>query len=208
VLGLTSWAAVLAEVLHATEVAGDNSASEDLRQLKGLSDRMEQAGFMPLRGDELTSVLPRRIADYCGLADDVTSTLIAEDLVNTKGLKATGARPSYTRYVSMKRHGAAIVYHAGWWSTIYPTPLWVQLVGPGFKGSPAIRSAFAAWVGSQPPKAYVDTSGSVLVPLRLPTGCERHVVVSSLLRQVREVYALLPTAAEESNGVASLGGDV
>ena len=189
---VTSWSAVLAALLHASSTAGDAGASEDLRQLKGLCDRMEEGGFLPLRAEELTGNLPRRIENYCGLADDLTSTLVALGLANTNRLKATGGRLSYVRYIWLRGNGGAVAYSADWWARMYPTPLWLRLVGPDWKPSAAIRQALASLFASQPPTAFVDKDGVVLVPLLLQTGSERHVVLASLVEQVKAVWTLLP----------------
>ena len=190
--GLTSWSAVLAGLLHATSTAGDATASEDLRQLKGLCDRMEEAGFLPLRAEELTSNLPHRIENYCGLADDLTSALVASGLANTDRLKATGGRLSYRRYVRLLGNGGAIAYSSEWWAKVYPTPMWLWLRDPDWKTSVNVREALAPLFMRRPPAAFIDND-AVLVPLLLRTASERHVVLASLVEQVKVVCDLLPT---------------
>lgn len=190
---LTSWTAVLAELLHATSTAGDTPASEDIRQLRGLCDTMETAGFLPLRSEELTGNAARRVEDYCGLADDITAVLVAEDIVSIKGARATASRDFYGRYMSFKGHGGLIAYHSGWWARIYPTPLWLRIFGPDAAAMAGIRGALASWMASQPPRAFVAPDGAVLIPLLLPTGSERHVVLGQLVDQVRTVSSAIPS---------------
>jgi hypothetical protein len=122
-LGLASWAAALAEMIHATSTAGDAPALEDLRQLKGLCDRMEEGGFLPLRVEELTGNLARRIEDYCGLADDLTSMLVGEELADIRGFNATSRRGSYIRSLRLKGNSAQVTWSSEWWTKVYPTPL-------------------------------------------------------------------------------------
>jgi hypothetical protein len=205
-LGLTSWSSLLGALLHETSAAGEITASENLRQLKGLCDRMEKAGFLPLRAEELTeNLLPRRLENYCGLVDDLTQTLVNIGIGDIKGLKATGVRLAYYRYLRLKGNGGTIAYSADWWAKVYPTPLWLRLFGADWKPSPLIQEALSSLFASQPPKAFsdVDKQGGILVPLLLRTGSERDVVLASLVEQVKEVWALLPAAESSSMEVPS-----
>jgi hypothetical protein len=156
---------------------------------------MEEAGFLPLRAEELTdNNVPRRIEDYCGLADDLTSALVASGLASTDRLKATGGRLFYRRYLRVLGNGAAIAYSAEWWAKVYPTPLWLWLTGPDWKPSVSIREALASRFLSRPPTAFINNDGAVLVPLLLRTACERNVVLASLIEQVKTLGTLIPTA--------------
>lgn len=193
-LVLTGWNAVLQNLLHAATTAGDIAASEDLRQIKGLCDNMEDAGFLPLRLEELTGNVPRRILDYCGLVDDLMSSLDTQRLVDIKRLKASGGSGYYGRWIRLKGNGARISWDARLWAKVHPTPLWLQVLGPAFKPSAAVLDALAPWISTDPPRAFVgvDDTGGVFVPLILPTAHERHLVLQSLVDQVRSVYDLVP----------------
>jgi hypothetical protein len=191
-LGLTSWREVLGELLHACTVAGDASAAEDIRQLRGLCDRMEQEGFLPLRSEDLTGNLPRRIADYGNLVDDVTAALVDAGLASTKSLRAAAGKGYYRKYVTLKGNGAQIAFDAGWWAKFGATPLWLWLEGPDWKPSATIRAALQALLAAEPPEALVGADGAILVPLALPTGCERPEVLASLVAHVRAVCDLIP----------------
>ena len=152
---------------------------------------MEEAGFLPLRPEELTGNLPRRIEDYCGLVDDLTSALVASGIANTDRLKATGTRLAYYRYLRLLGNNGAISYSAKWWAKVYPTPLWLWLLGPDWKPSVSVREALASRFVLRPPAAFVDNNGAVLVPLLLRTASERHDVLASLVEQIKAVCALL-----------------
>lgn len=193
-LALTSWNAVLAEILRACTTAGDAAAAEDVRQIQGLCSRMEESGFLPLRGEELTGNVPRRIADYCGLVDDVTTELVTAGLADISKLRSSAGRDYYLRYLLLKGNGGQIAFHWGRWANLRSTPLWVKLVGADWKPSTAIRDAVGVLLVADPPKAFIDDDGSVLVPLTLITGRERPEVLTSLVNQVKAICELIPQA--------------
>lgn len=191
-LAITSWATVLEELLAATKSDGDRRAEEDLRQFKGLCDRMETAGFVPLQSEELTGNVAQRIEDYCGLVDDLTVTLEAEGLASIDGLRSVNTRNAYCRYVTLKGNGAQIAFQSSWWATRCQTPLWIALKGPNWQPSATIRDAVRSLLTADPPKAFVDDVGMVLVPLFLPTARERDSVLSSILDQAHALCDMLP----------------
>jgi len=191
-LALTSWNTVLAGLLHECAVSGDTPAAEDLRQLQGLCERMERAGFLPLRGEELTGNVAQRMEDYCGLADDLTADLVACGLASVTGLRQATGRDNYTRYLTLKGNGGSVAFHAAHWRRVFPTPLWLRLAGPDWKPSSAIRHAVGAMLAADPPRAFLDESGRVLFPLVLPTGRERPDVLAALVGQVVGICDLIP----------------
>lgn len=192
-LGLTSWQSILALLLHAVEAEGNSVVAADLRQLQGLCSRMDQEAFLPVRSEELSPQIGRRLTQLCHLVDDVTDTLVAEGIASVKGLKATGGFAWYGRYLSIHKNGCCVYFDAEAWSTVRETPLWLSVKGPDYQLTASIQSALSGLERQDPPRMLRGES-ELLIPLMIPTGLERDAVLRSLLDQVREVATLLKTS--------------
>ena len=57
-LMLTSWAALLGRMAARAGEAGESGAESDIRQLRGLADRMDEDAFLPLRSEEFAPEFP------------------------------------------------------------------------------------------------------------------------------------------------------
>jgi hypothetical protein len=195
-MALMSWNFLLTQLLSATADASDSAASDDLRQLKGLCDSTEESGFLPLRSEELTGNVARRIQQYCQLVDDLVAELVNRGLAADASIgKGSGGSGYYGKGLGLVGgYGCWIRWYAKFWAKLGDTPIWLDVLGPTYKPSPEAREALSGYLSAQPPKAFadVDPRGGILVPLMLPIGVERGAVLAELVKQVAEIAALLP----------------
>ena len=98
---LTSWAALLGRMEAQACTAGDTTAEADIKQLRGLTDRMDGDAYLPLKQEDLKSELPSHMLDLAQLVDDATRHAIKNCWANTEGARATPQRRGYGRYVSI-----------------------------------------------------------------------------------------------------------
>ena len=71
-LQLTSWATLLESMETAACGVDDNVATADIRQLRGLTDRMDGDAYLPLHPEDLASVSGQQMLDVAQLVDDAT----------------------------------------------------------------------------------------------------------------------------------------
>lgn len=190
VLALASWRSVLSFILRTLDAAGQTEVASDVLQLQGLCESMDSDAFLPIRSEELTSTIGRRVHQYCLLVDDVTALLKKERLASTKGLRATGSLGWYGRYMAIHRFACLLQFNSMLWSKYRETPLWLNLQGKDWKFSPSVRQYLSALEMEEPPR-LLRHGDWFAVPLYLPTGVERGEVIESLLAQVREVAGYL-----------------
>ncbi len=197
VLALASWRSVLTFLIRALEVEGQHAPAANVRQLAGLCDRMDAEAFLPLRSEELTADIAARILQYTQLVDEVTERLVAARLVSTKKLRATGAKGWYGRYMFIGPFAALLHFSAWKWRDRRLTPLWLTLydVREGKWKFGAEAKARLSSLELEDPPRLLQCNDEVAVPLTLPTGVERAVVVELLLGQMREVIGLLSAPA-------------
>ncbi len=192
VLALASWRSVLAYLTHAAQAAGDAAAVEDLGQLAGLCNSMDQTAFLPLSSEELTGDIGRRVAQYGQLIEAVISRLRTEAVVSTAGLNPASAQGWFGRYMRAGDYGLLLKFDAQLWGAQRATPLWLRLQDARTAPWSFPRSAMdllAPLAREDPPRLLV-VGGDLVLPLRLPLGQEQEVIVQDLVRQIREIVDL------------------
>ena len=94
---LTSWRTLLGRMASRTSDARETNAELDIRQLRGLADRMDQEAFLPLRSEELGPEIPRRLLDFNRLFEDARRAADEKGVARagpTRGLKRHRPRPT------------------------------------------------------------------------------------------------------------------
>ena len=201
ILAITSWKHVLAQLQQAAHESGHYEIEQDVIQLRGLTDLMNTAEFLPLREEEITDVtLPRRLLNYGELIDEVVERLVADGLADTQ--KAARFEGDYTR-----RAGRGLRLHSrfgSWfgidhrvWGDCGITPLWWEInTNKPFSGI----TAPASKVQSLLEEAVDSDDGWVYIPIRLKTGVERDRVIDAIVDQIRSIGGRLnrafPAAAD------------
>ena len=125
-LQLTSWATLLERMGKAACSVDDTVAAADIRQLRGLTDRMDGDTFLPFGSEDLVSESAQQMLDVAQLVDDATSHAKKVGWVDTDGLSATSWETGYGRYI---RIGGVVTWfglHFGVWAKHNDTPLWLS----------------------------------------------------------------------------------
>lgn len=188
---ILSWQQLLAAIEVTLRQHGDARLLEDLGQLRGLTDRADQEAMLPLQPGDVDPERGRRYLQFCDVIDAVTDRLVGEKLVSTKGLRATGGKGSYVRYVKAGPHEFGLFVHSGWWSRDYPSPWWLRF----WNVKPAVATAIQE-LGRADVLPYVELSGGHLyAALTPPLRIDGAAVVENLAAALRGVIAALPSAA-------------
>ena len=129
-LVLVSWIRLLDSM---AALAGNGDVGSDIRQLRGLAERIDEGAFLPVHCKELSPDFARRIVGYNRLVDDVVhSRGVPEKWMNTDRLMATPQRWGYGRYFRFS--GVASDFWFGVnherWATNGDTPLWLRADSP------------------------------------------------------------------------------
>lgn len=203
-LGIVSWRVLLA-YLHAAAIGDDPNAKGDLDQLAGFCEAFERDSFTPVRPEELTSDLARRVVDFSRLVDSLASRLIKlrRDAFNKRALRKASALGWHGHYMHMHEWAVLLHFSAFKWGRDGTTPIWLSVRDRRWKTSRAVEQALRPLWGTVNEPVLVD--GQWQVPLRLPVGEEREEVLASLQAQVEHIAALVASYQEahpEDAGVA------
>ena len=149
---LTSWTALLGRMASRANGVLDTDAELDIRQLRGLADRMDEEAFLPLRSEELGPEVPRRLPGLQRLVGEALRSLKGSGFANEIG-GASASATSHGRYVTI---GGARAWFGIWypaWASLRATPLWLQLLARADRGMPieAVRRRLAPLELREPP---------------------------------------------------------
>ena len=152
---MTSWRALLEQLETRASAAGDPAAMADIRQLRGLTERMDADAFLPLHSDELGPEFPRRMLNLVRLVDDAAQRAMANDWAEARGLRVTPQWHGYGRYFYL-----------------YGIEIWFGI-------------NFLHWAGAgQTPLWLLHRAENVWYPVILPTGVEYADVLDSVVGQI------------------------
>lgn len=196
-LGLTSWRAVLGALDARLAAAGEDAIRADVQQLAGLCERMDSDAFLPIKSDEFSPLIGRRIGQYCALIDDVVARLVTAGVANNRGLRTAASAGRWGQYIRLRGNACLLYFFAHAWATYRETPLWLWVRDHEWKTTAELRTALLPLEREIPPRVVIDEDGQLLVPISLPTGVERDAVISQVESQVRDVAALLPDHSDE-----------
>jgi hypothetical protein len=192
-LVLTSWDTILTTLAAALEAAQDHTALADLRQLEGLAERMDTEGFVPLTATDITGPIPRRVLQFCRIVDEVYSSLARKPFVDTKGLRISSGAGWYGPYLRIHGYGCQLIFSAERWARFGISPIWFQVSAGDRKSFDRLHGLIA---NTLPDSAWLQTedqgrSVRLWMPIRLPEGREKDVVVAAVAGQVERVAAVL-----------------
>jgi len=205
-LALADWPMLLTLLARTLAAAQEVQLAEDLAQLRGLCARMDSEGFLPLRGEELTTVSPRRLLQLGPLIDDL-AVLAQQYGCDTHGLQRAATAGGFGRYMRLTRNDVGLYVSVDFrkWAELAATPLWLRITGPGWKPSPLLQDVLRPLEQSAPSRLFTDPDypTQLAVPLFPLPGVERDRVMADLVAQLVEVLHLLDTLpAPEAKAVA------
>lgn len=188
VLALTSWTALLNRLEAAGVRAGDNDFVSDVRQLEALCARMDSTSFLPIKPEELTSVVGRRHIQLRLLLDDLQKQLFNSTVATRDPGKIKSAE-WWPLLINDKR--AYLRFWVQGWASHRETPCWLAFPKVGDRLLDEQQRSSLGRLAHEEPSRLVDDDEYWMVPLFPRIGAERHDVMDDLLEQVRGVAALI-----------------
>lgn len=189
-LVLMSWRVLLDTLQQALLTQGDLDMAGNVAQLQSLCERMDTTAFLPLTAEELNNQVGRRYMQFCDLLDEVTNILVSSKYASRKGYKATGTRPGYIRYLHMQNHAVSFEVNMDLWSNCRATPIWLGIMSKDWRYDPRARESLVSLETETPPRLFRGDK-IFYVPIFLGPGLEKDALVQSIIRQIKEIFALL-----------------
>lgn len=196
VMAVTSWSTLLAALDSALEMAHEHEGLSDLRQLQGLCQKMDEEAFLPIRSEELTGDIGRRLEQLSTVIDDVVEELKGAGHADTAGLSRSAGSGWFGRY--LKLAGWECLLHVNFhrWATERPTPVWLRVTDKRVSLGHELVEALNPLRHAVPSRLVV-TDGRILIPLLLSVGADRDQVQRELIEQAQELASLMGRASPD-----------
>ena len=196
---LTSWANLLRRI--ASSVSETSRTAEDIRQLIGLTQRMDKEAFLPLRQAELGPEFPRRMRGLVTLIRNAVDCGCADGWADASrlstGIGSGGEEGDWGRYFRLgggDRAGAWLGWRFEAWAKQRETPLWLVLEDWGRDDTilrlHELRPRLARLLNHDTP-GIIDEDYRLLVPITLPLGVEETAVVGAVVAQLDHIAAII-----------------
>ena len=197
-MAVASWRTLLDALAMATISAADINAHNDIVQLQGLCNAMDEQAFLPLRGDELTNLeLARRVVNYSDLPFDIVNDAVNRGFCDRRGLRETASRYGSGTYIRMGSYEPWFGYDASAWSRFGISPFWVNFAA-SYSPVAEIRQKLVSFRTSMPQRCF-DFAGQVSVPILLPVGVEKSRVIEYAASQIGELASELGVRAQAAS---------
>ena len=175
-LMLTSWRSLLGQMANQSSEAGESSTQIDIRQLQGLTERMDEEAFLPLQSVELAPSFARRMLGLNRLINDATQRGLRGKWISTKGLAVAAHTTGYGRWIRLFGAEAWFGVNIGSWSQKAETPIWVEF------------------------SRRKMPDGESNIPVHLPVGVEYDAVLDAVVEELKSIGQRINPDYELSNG--------
>ena len=178
VLAAASWGRVLDALASV-----DEETRQEVRQLRGLAERMDAEAFLPLLPEELTSIdLPRRLINYSDLIEPIVGELQNRGVADVQGLRPTHGYHTAGRYLRVHgRFGLWFGVEMRAWRDTGKTPLWWVVDNTEFGRS-------EVWLALEGLFDEVEVYDQrKCIPIRLLTGVEREAVMMDAADRMQKI---------------------
>ena len=194
-LMLVSWRSLLFDLHAAAERAMETSGiTEDIRQLRGLTELMDSQEFLPFHKEDFNPAFARRLIDLRSVYDSLISHCQGKDWVQVT-TTGTGGNTGYGRSLILAGHHTWFgFYYQPWAAGNGETPFWIQLWGLRQHNPAAFNRVvdeLRLW------ERVVDGS---FLPIYVKTGVGQEEVIKDMLAQFEAIADAIQkfTAAESS----------
>ncbi|MCZ0939674.1 MAG: hypothetical protein OXJ55_13615 [Caldilineaceae bacterium] len=187
---MTSWASLLGRMERQADAAGETGAKADIKQLRGLTNRMDGDAYLPLQKEDLKSEPAKYMLDAAQLVDDATDHAKRNGWANTEGLKATPQGRGYGRFVDIGGVETWFGIHLKGWAHHVDTPLWLSYH----------RNYHVHLRRAEVTKDCFEIEGRFCIPIQMPDAEEYHEVLNSVVnalgRFAKRFDSSVPNASE------------
>lgn len=195
---VVEWLALLRALHAAATHSKVSQLADDIKQLEGLCETVADAGFLPLRPEELTDGLWRRFEQLGLLVDDIGTQLDGLGIA-TRGGSRVSSLPGGTRIkLMMQGDEVELWFDSDSCHKRFPTPFWLWL--------PSTARPFLTAFAAKEPSVLFEVEGRPYLALPIRTGVERDEVVQDVVEGCREIARRIappPLPAATANGPAT-----
>jgi len=201
VLALTSWPRLLSAL--ELEIADDQTARNDLHQLRALCDAADSQAFVPLSAEELSNQrTPAFILQLSTIVQDSVELAFTEGVLNLDDVRPQASWDRIGRYVRFSHEEGVTAWFGvrfDLWRQHGGTPLWLVFSPGEFGRALEVRALLEPWAARERVLSAFE-NGDVEIGIDLPIGEEKDQVVRSIVDGFRDIAGALHPLNSERQG--------
>jgi hypothetical protein len=198
-LVVTSWDVLLEAIIAAAQADQDYSAVDDIRQLKGLTERADAQAFLPFTATDITGQTPRVLMKCYRVVDEAFKVVRRDKkAVSTTGLGRNVGPGWYGPNFRFHGYQCSLQFAADKWIKCGVSPIWLGIRPKDSKTRDHLAVLITAMLPD--PKLKGEIQGNSLwLPLRLAEGRELDAVVDDVVRQIHHLGSVLAAHPAETS---------
>jgi len=122
---ITDWNYIL-ELIKSAMLKNNENIS-DIEQIIGFCEIIESTSFLPIKDDELSPSIAKRINSFTDLIDKIIDNMKIQININLDKVRATPQKYGYTRYFIYNNFGIALELNLKYWESTFDTPFWLTI---------------------------------------------------------------------------------
>lgn len=202
-LAILSWGAILGSIAADAAAHSDQGYLADVSQLQGLCERMDSEAFLPIRPEELSQEIGRRISQFADMIDEAVSRISREEFTSIKGLTAGGSHGSYGRFFRYKEYiGCFLHFSPLLWASSGVSPIWLEIklveTTARWISTPHLKSIVRR-CNADRPTLVTESSGSCHRAILLACSEEKDEVIASIVRETMDLLARIDAEMKKDN---------
>ncbi len=204
-LAILSWRALLGSIAADAAAHNDQLYLADVGQLQGLCERMDSEAFLPIRPEELSQEIGRRVSQYADLIDDAVNRLSKEEFISIKGLATGGSHGSYGRFFRYKEDiGCFLNFSPLLWASPGTSPIWLEIklfrAAMKWITTPHLKSVIHRCSADRP-NLVTESMGSCHRAILLECGSEKDIVIASIVQQTMDFLAQVDDEIQKDKSI-------
>lgn len=188
-LAISTWERLLDDLSGIPLSETNQQVLAELLQLRGLCERQDRDGWLPLDREFLEGDVGRHLLDLDGLLISAVNHLRRLGAAETARYKWSAGQGFFGKYFGLAGRSALLHVNFRRWGTQADTPLWLQMWS---HGDPRVADALS-FLANADPRQLFDDDGKLMIPVRLQPGADRDECLDRTVQTVLCVYDALKT---------------
>lgn len=192
-IAATSWRSLLDTLSSESPLPEEIDHRNDIAQLRGFCDMMDEREILPLGGDEIAGrkITPLRIMNFTDLALAIVIEAASKPFCVRTGLQDSRFKYGSGAWVKIAGYRAWVGFDVLSWHLRGLSPIWVEFVSEPQMSRiqmGEVRQKLNSLRTSMSPRCFESQDGRTLtVPIQLRAGVERFEIIKDAVDQIRQL---------------------
>jgi len=190
---IKNWNEILNGIKSKLVQENQQNLISDIDQIIGLVDTIDSNSFQPIRSEDLSPSIPKRIKSYYDIVDKVVNNLISRnEKINNHKLMKGNLKNGYKKYFRFENFGFGMSYFPELWEKYADTPFWLSIAEekPSWEVSEQLNKKCEKLAFNINVK-YVKRNKEIYLSLKPKLYETEDIVIKDLTEQIEKIIEKL-----------------